>query len=139
MSTPLEVAHHDVAVGSAHILWIDTPMVRDAKRDLPAFDESFSTLPGPLKNTLTVEECVDAFVDGIANRKRRVNVPGWVGAIGWFKGLLTSAICDLATLPKVPQLLARMDAEAARLGRWTSARNVIVEPARPQSVSVGED
>ena len=29
----LEVAHHGVDVGSAHMSWIDTPMVREGKDD----------------------------------------------------------------------------------------------------------
>ena len=33
----LEVAHHGVDVGSAHMSWIDTPMVQDAKKDLSSF------------------------------------------------------------------------------------------------------
>ena len=30
----LEVAHHGVDVGSAHMSWIDTPMVQEGKADL---------------------------------------------------------------------------------------------------------
>ena len=30
----LEVAHRGVDVGSAHMSWIDTPLVRDSKADL---------------------------------------------------------------------------------------------------------
>ena len=35
----LEVAHLGVDVGSAHMSWIDTPLVQDAKADLPTFGE----------------------------------------------------------------------------------------------------
>ena len=35
----LEVAHLGVAVGSAHMLWIDTPLVQDAKSDLPSLSQ----------------------------------------------------------------------------------------------------
>ena len=33
----LEVAHQGVDVGSAHMSWIDTPMVQDSKADLTTF------------------------------------------------------------------------------------------------------
>ncbi len=35
----MELGYRGVAVGSAHMSWIDTPMVQDAKRDLTAFGE----------------------------------------------------------------------------------------------------
>ncbi|HEX2287066.1 MAG TPA: SDR family oxidoreductase, partial [Mycobacterium sp.] len=35
----LEVAHRGVAVGSAHMSWIDTPLVREGKQDMRTFDE----------------------------------------------------------------------------------------------------
>ncbi len=47
----LEVAHRGVDVGSAHMSWIDTAMVRDSKADLSSFTEMMSRLPGPLKTT----------------------------------------------------------------------------------------
>jgi len=46
----LEVAHHGVDVGTAHMSWIDTPLVRDAIQDLSAFRQMLTTLPGPLAN-----------------------------------------------------------------------------------------
>ena len=77
----LEVAHLGVAVGSAHMCWIDTPMVQDARKDLSAFDTMIRKLPPPLNRTTSVEACVDAFVDRHQRRSRRIYVPGWVGAI----------------------------------------------------------
>ena len=49
----LEVAHHGVAVGTAHMSWIDTPMVRDAKRDLSSFRLMIDKMPPPLNRTTT--------------------------------------------------------------------------------------
>jgi NAD(P)-dependent dehydrogenase (short-subunit alcohol dehydrogenase family) len=119
----LEVHHQGVDVGVAHMSWIDTPLVQDAKKDLKAFDQLVSSLPGPLSKTTSVEACVTAFVDGIAKRKRRVYVPGWVGFIRSRRNLLSSAIGDRATLKQVPRLLPMMDEEVRQLGRSTSARN----------------
>ncbi len=120
----LEVHHQGVDVGVAHMSWIDTPLVQDARKDLKAFDELISKLPPPLNRTTTVEACVDAFVKAIDKRKRRVYVPGWVGMIRARRNLVSSALGDRSTLKEVPRLLPMMDEEVRQLGRSTSVRNV---------------
>lgn len=119
----LEVAHHGVDVGVAHMSWIDTPLVQDARKDLKAFDQMISTLPPPLNRTTTLEDCVAAFVTGIQKRKRRVYVPGWVGIIRARRNLVASRLGDRSTLKQVPRLLPLMDEEVRQLGRSMSARN----------------
>ncbi len=125
----LEVKHLGVDVGSAHMSWIDTPLVQDAKRDLSAFRKMLETLPGPLSRTSDVQSCVDAFVTGLERRSRRVFVPSWVGHIHRLRTLLTTPAGERTTLKKVPEILPQMDAEVARLGRSTSARNVATDNA----------
>ncbi len=120
----LEVAHHGVAVGSAHMSWIDTPLVQDAKRDLSAFAEMIGTMPPPLDRTADVQTCVDAFVAGIARRSRRVYVPGWVGVIAKSRTLLNSSLGDRPTLQQAATSVERMDEEVRHLGRSTSERNL---------------
>ncbi|AYJ50228.1 SDR family oxidoreductase [Rhodococcus sp. P1Y] len=119
----LEVAYQGVGVGSAHMAWIDTPLVQDAKADLGAFREMLDVMPGPFGQTMTVDKCVDAFVDGLEGRKRKVYVPKWVGFAGRFRSIVNSAVGDRALLKHVPRLLPKMDAEVAALGRSTSKRN----------------
>jgi NAD(P)-dependent dehydrogenase (short-subunit alcohol dehydrogenase family) len=123
----MEVAHQGVDVGSAHMLWIDTPMVREGKADSPAFREMLSSLPGPLGKTTSVEKCGEIFVKGIEARKRHINCPRWVGLMRWLKPVLASPVGESATLKSVPKLLPRMDAEVAALGRSMSARTVQIE------------
>lgn len=123
----LEVAHHGVAVGSAHMSWIDTPLVRESRKDLSTFDEMISNLPGPLKKTTSVEACGEAFLKGIEARKRQVNCPGWVGALRWLKPLLTSPFGESQTSKTTADLLPRMDAEVAALGRSMSERTESIE------------
>jgi NAD(P)-dependent dehydrogenase (short-subunit alcohol dehydrogenase family) len=118
----LEVGYKGVAVGSAHMSWIDTPMVQDAKRDLQAFREMLDSLPGPLGVTTSVEECAEAFANGIENRALRVNVPGWVGLLRWLKPILTSRVFALLAKRDAKRTLPLMDDEVARLGRSASAR-----------------
>lgn len=119
----LEVAAHGVAVGSAHMTWIDTPLTQDARADLPSYREMLRLLPWPLGTTGTVDACVGSFVRAMAERRRRVYVPAWVGMVGWTKAVATSGLGIIATRKYVPRLLPQLDTEIAALGRSTSARN----------------
>ena len=123
----LEVAHLGVAVGSAHMLWIDTPMVREGKADSEAFREMLRRLPGPLGKTTSIDKCGEIFVAGIENRKRQINCPRFVGLLRWLKPVLSSRLGEPLTMKHVPELLPMMDAEAAALGRSVSARTEALE------------
>ncbi len=122
-----EVAHHGVDVGSAHMLWIDTPLVQEAKSDLPSFRKMLDAMPGPLGRTTSVEACGKAFVKGIEERKRYVYCPGYVAWLRWLKPLLTTRLVEAALMKPVPELLPQMDAEVEALGRSFSARTQDVE------------
>lgn len=117
----LEVANRGVTVGSAHMSWIDTALVRDTKKDLSTANEMLSNLPWPLNKTTSVDECADAFVDGIENRRTRVYCPRWVGLFRWLKPLLSSKFGEAPILKVAGDLMPRMDAEVAALGRSTSS------------------
>jgi NAD(P)-dependent dehydrogenase (short-subunit alcohol dehydrogenase family) len=123
----LELAHRGVDVGSAHLLWIDTPMVQDAKEESSAFRDMLRSLPGPLGKTTSVDKCGEAFVKGIEGRKRQINCPEWVGLLRWLKPLLSSRLGERTTLKGVAELLPRMDAEVAAQGRSVSARTAALE------------
>lgn len=118
----LEVGYRGVDVGSAHMSWIDTAMVRDSKSDLSTFAEMLTKLPWPISKTTSVDKCGEAFVAGIEGRKTRVNCPGWVGALRWLRPLLATRIGEVPVAKFVPDLLPRMDAEVAALGRSSSAQ-----------------
>lgn len=123
----LELTYRGVDVGSAHMLWIDTPMVRDGKAESPAFREMLRRLPGPLGKTTSVEKCGEVFVKGIERRKRQINCPEWVGLMRWLKPLMSSRLGERTTLKDVPELLPQMDAEVAEAGRSMSARTEALE------------
>ena len=118
----LELGYRGVAVGSAHMSWIDTPMVRDAKRDMASFRQMLDSLPGALGATTSVEQCADAFVRGIERRAARVNVPGWVGILRLLKPALTSRLAELQGRREAARNVPLMDEEVARLGRSASDR-----------------
>jgi NAD(P)-dependent dehydrogenase (short-subunit alcohol dehydrogenase family) len=123
----LEVEHLGVAVGSAHMSWIDTAMVRDSKSDLPTFREQQAKFPWPLNKTTSVDKCAAAFVDGIEGRKKRVYCPKWVGVFRWVKPVLSTQLGERPVLRGVGDQLAQMDAEVAALGRSTSAHTQELE------------
>jgi NAD(P)-dependent dehydrogenase (short-subunit alcohol dehydrogenase family) len=119
----LEVGHRGVGIGVAHMSWIDTALVRDTKSDLPSFVDLVRRLPWPLNKTTSVDACATAFVKGIEGRKDRVYCPGWVVAFRWLKPLLSTRIGELPVRRTTAELMPRMDAEVAALGRSTSAYN----------------
>ena len=125
-----EVGYLGVKVGSAHMSWIDTPLVQDAKQDLSAFRTMLDRLPGPLGSTTSVAACADAFANGIAKRKTRINVPGWVGAMRWLKPLLTTKLGEREVARHAHEIVPLMDQEVLALGRSTSARNIAMDSER---------
>lgn len=122
----LEVAHLGVDVGSAHMSWIDTPLVQDARSDLSTFREVLGLMPGLASKTTTVEKCGEAFVQGIERRKRRIHCPRWVGLARWLRPILATPAAEHRLRKYTPDLLPRMDAEVAALGRSMSARTEAV-------------
>jgi NAD(P)-dependent dehydrogenase (short-subunit alcohol dehydrogenase family) len=123
----LELAHRGVDVGSAHMSWIDTPLVRESKADLATAKEMLAAMPGPLGKTTSVEQCGRAFLEGIEGRKRQINCPRWVGLVRWLKPLLTSRAGEAPARKTALNLLPRLDAEVAALGRSMSARTDALE------------
>ena len=119
----LEVAHQGVRVGSAHMSWIDTALVRDGKDDMPSFGKLLASLPWPSNKTTTVDKCAAAFVKGIEGRKSRVFCPGWVRWFRWIKPVVSTPVGEFPIRKSTAELLPQMDAEVAALGRSTSAYN----------------
>ncbi|OBH60602.1 SDR family oxidoreductase [Mycobacterium sp. E2479] len=119
----LEVAHQGVTVGSAHMSWIDTALVRDTQSDLSAFNQLLASFPWPLNKTTTVDKCAAAFVTGIARRRTRVYCPRWVALFRWVKPVLSSPVGEMPLHKSTAELLPQLDAQVAALGRSTSAYN----------------
>lgn len=116
----IEVAHHGVSVGCAHMSWIDTDMVRDAEQDLEAFRTMRQRLPWPMNSTTSVQECSAAFVRAIERRSRRVNVPRAIGLNHWLRPVVNSRLSDVVMSRKAADVLPRLESEIASLGRSVS-------------------
>ena len=137
----LEVAHLGVAVGSAHMSWIDTALVRDTQEDLPIFREQLAKFPWPLNKTTSVDKCAAAFVDGIEHRKKRVYCPGWVGVFRWLKPFLSTRFGEGPILKTAGGQVTQMDAEVAALGQvhqraHPAAGEVLTPEARAAAAQV---
>ncbi len=118
----LEMKSHGVAVGSAHMSWIDTPMVQDARRDLPTFGETIKQLPPPLNRTTDVQTCATAFVEAFEKRSRRVYVPGWVAALAKMRMFLTTRAGERLPSKGAAESMVQMDEQVNALGRSVSDR-----------------
>ncbi|OBJ90380.1 SDR family oxidoreductase [Mycobacterium asiaticum] len=127
----LEVAHLGVSVGSAHMSWIDTALVRDTKGDLPAFGELLAKLPWPLSKTTSVTKCATALVKGIEGRKSQVYCPDWVVLFRWLKPVLASRIAERVVAKAAAEAVPKMDAQVAELGRYMSAYSHGLEKPPP--------
>lgn len=135
----LEVGYLGVDVGCAYMSWIDTPLVRELRVELGAFNQVLAALPGPLGKTITVAECGAAFVSGIERRKRRVYCPRWVGLFRWLRPLVSTRIGERGIRRLASKLLPALDAQAAALGRHFIARTEALETVDELGRSATDD
>ncbi|MGV9669759.1 hypothetical protein ACWDPV_04070 [Gordonia sp. NPDC003504] len=78
---------------------------------------------------MNVDECARAFVDGIAGRARRIDVPSWVSVFRWLRPVFSSRLLDKQADGLAARFADRADAEVAELHRWGSSR--IVSESEP--------
>jgi short-subunit dehydrogenase len=133
----LEVAHHGVAVGTAHPSWIDTDLVRDAKDDLPAFRETLRRLPPPLGSTTSVERCATAFVDALERRRRKVFVPRGVMLVYWLRTFLNSRLAEKVVEFQARRSVPLMEEQVRTLGRGFGANTALPRARRPEPPEPG--
>jgi short-subunit dehydrogenase len=127
----LEVAHHGVAVGTAHPSWIDTDLVRDAKDDLPAFRETLRRLPPPLGSTTSVDRCAAAFADALERRRRKVFVPRSVALVYWLRTFIGSRLSEKVVERQARRSVPLMEEQVRSLGRGFGTHTVTAAAAPP--------
>jgi NAD(P)-dependent dehydrogenase (short-subunit alcohol dehydrogenase family) len=119
-----ELAHRGVGVGTAHMGWIDTDLVRDVKADSSTFEDTLKRLPPPLGSIATVEECGRGFLEGIVKRKRRVFVPKSVGLLAGLRPITFSWLGDLPILAQAKTMVPALEEQFRRTGRSFGAHSV---------------
>jgi NAD(P)-dependent dehydrogenase (short-subunit alcohol dehydrogenase family) len=102
----IEVAHHGVGVGSAHMSLVDTPMLRETQSNSEGFTMLLAALPGPMRRAVTADKCAVRLVDAIEHRKRHVDVPSWVAAARWLKPVLSTPLAERPLSQQVLQIEA---------------------------------
>lgn len=113
----LELAHKGVDVGVAHPSWIDTDLVRDQQREMSTFNRTLAKLPGPFGKVTPLAEAVDAMIDAMERRRRKVFVPKSLGAFAAARQLFTSALAERATRKSAARTIPKLEAEVQALGR----------------------
>ncbi|MFL6098401.1 MAG: SDR family oxidoreductase [Actinomycetales bacterium] len=113
----LEVAHRGVTVGTAHPIWVDTDLVRDAQEDLPLFRRMLAEAGVPFGRPISVESCARMLVDGIERRRPKVFVPPALGVAFHLRGLLTTGAARRAMAHEAARNVPRLEEEVRRLGR----------------------
>ena len=106
-----------VTVGTAHPIWIDTDLVRDAKADLPIFRQSMAAAPGPLGRQVDVQTCARLIVDGIERRRPQVFVPPSVGWVFHARALLTTPLARRLMQREAARSVPALEDQVRRLGR----------------------
>jgi NAD(P)-dependent dehydrogenase (short-subunit alcohol dehydrogenase family) len=113
----MEMAPHGVGVGTAHLIWIDTDMVRDTQADLPSFTEALRRLPPPFGTIVPLATCAEALAEAVIRRERRVFVPGSLSFFAKARALLASRLAERTLGAAHATRLARLEREVQGLGR----------------------
>jgi NAD(P)-dependent dehydrogenase (short-subunit alcohol dehydrogenase family) len=124
----LEVAHRGVTVGTAHPIWIDTDLVRDARQDLPLFARTLDRTPGPWGRPLDVESCARYLVDGLERRSDKVFVPPSVRWLYRARTVIQSRPVRRLFAREAARAVPELEAEVRQLGRAFGRHTVAVPP-----------
>ena len=106
-----------VGVGTLHPCWIDTDLVRDARADLPTFDQALPRLPWPFNTVTPVRTCAEAAADAVTRRTRRTFVPKALAPFAALRYILVNPPFDFRVRRDARQSLPALERECARLGR----------------------
>jgi NAD(P)-dependent dehydrogenase (short-subunit alcohol dehydrogenase family) len=128
----LEMAVYGVEVGSAHMSWIDTDLVRDVQTDLSAFNRTIARLPGPYRRITTLDACARAFVGAIETRARQLFVPKALGRYSAIRQLLASAFAQRFTRRAMNPMIEQTERDVQALGRGFGANSVGMGRSSPQ-------
>ncbi|HUQ59839.1 SDR family oxidoreductase [Lentzea sp.] len=103
-----EVRHLGVDVGTAYFSWIATDMVNSADEH-PVFGRLRQGMPGLASKKYPVRNVGRAVVKGIEKRAKAVHVPGWVGALKYFRAF-TPVVVDRQSTEEVAEADRQMAA-----------------------------
>lgn len=100
-----ELHAHGVGVGSIHAHWVQTPLVSEGAQH-PAFVRLRQSMPSLMNRELPADAAARLIADGMAARRRRIWVPGWVRWLFALRTLLHTAPAERASLLAAPAMEA---------------------------------
>jgi NAD(P)-dependent dehydrogenase (short-subunit alcohol dehydrogenase family) len=112
----IEMMPLGVDVGVAYFLFLDTDMVNDSEREMPMLQRAKAEMPRFLGRTYPLPPAIDAIVDGIAGRRRRVAYPRWFTKALAFRQLVASPWAERRSARTVPAAMAEYERLAAERG-----------------------
>ena len=101
----IELAAHGVDVGVLHAGWVRTPLVTEGALH-PGFVRLRATMPGPMNSETTPEDAARAIVSGMANRKSRIFIPGWLRLLYALRALLHLPFAERELRRAAPEIEA---------------------------------
>lgn len=129
----LEVAHKGIDVGVVYPAWVETDLVRDQQQSLDSFNEMLKQLPWPFNVITPLDECVDAFVEAIAHRKRKQYIPKALQAIGPIRQVFMSPVWEYLlkkrTKTAIPKAEAEIQARGLSFGK-NSVGSALIHPEK---------
>ena len=99
----IELAAHGVAVGVVHASWVQTPLMAEGNLH-PAFRRLRATMPTLLRRAVEAPVAAEIICSGIAQRARRIWVPGWVRLLHWMRAALHTPLAERALLQAAPEM-----------------------------------
>jgi NAD(P)-dependent dehydrogenase (short-subunit alcohol dehydrogenase family) len=101
----IELAAHGVDVGVVHAGWVRTPLVTEGALH-PGFVRLRATMPGPLNSETTPEDAARAIASGMAHRKSRIFIPGWLRLLYALRALLHLPFAERELRRAAPEIEA---------------------------------
>jgi len=101
----IELASHGVDVGVVHAGWVRTPLVTEGALH-PGFVRLRATMPGPLNSETSPADAARAIVDGMARRKSRIFIPGWLRLLYALRALLHLPFAERELRRAAPEIEA---------------------------------
>jgi NAD(P)-dependent dehydrogenase (short-subunit alcohol dehydrogenase family) len=99
----IELAAHGVSVSALHASWVRTPLMDEGALH-PAFGRLRATMPGLLNGEVSAEAAASIILDGLAQRRSRIWVPGWVRWLHVLRAVLHTQVAERALRQAAPEL-----------------------------------
>ena len=129
----IELAAHGVGVGTIYASWVQTPLVTEGDMH-PAFVRLKSTMPAPLRRAIPATAAAEMIIKGMAQRKRRIWVPGWVRVLYWLRTVLATPLAErqlVQAAPEMEKLFLQTIATSGVKASSVAPRELAREPSSP--------